>query len=119
MENGQENGQGQPEKGTEVNTASQEQQQAIPVDVAERLQALKGIINEDVLGEIEKGKVEAEGKKPAAATEKKVVEKNDDPGAEVEEGNDKGDGKGGEEKPKKEKGADAAGEKKEKKDAEG
>lgn len=118
MENGQENGQGQPEKGTEVNTASQEQQQAIPVDVAERLQALKGIINEDVLGEIEKGKVETEGKKPAAATEKKAVEKNDDHGAEVEEGNDKGDGKRGEEKPKKEKGADAAGEKKEKKDAE-
>lgn len=108
MEN-QGNEQGQNGNGGENqnNPTPQEQQQAIPVEVAERLQALKGIINEDVLDTIEKGKVEPEGKKPAA-TEKKVVEKKDD------EGEGKGEeGNGGEEKPKKEK--EIAGEKKEKK----
>ena len=105
MENqGQENQESNNQQGQENAGGGENNSQAIPTPIAETLQALKGIVNEEVLEQIAGGKKEAAagGEKPKKVVEKKEATNEDNSGEDKGkkgEGDDKG--AGWEEKPKK------------------
>lgn len=108
MENqAQENKESNNAQAQENAGGNENQQQALPTDVAETIQALKGIVNDDVLNEIAGGKKEGaeNNEKPKKVAEKKPEGKEgEDKGGDDKGGEDKGEGddKGeGGEKPKK------------------